>query len=368
MFLYGVSGDNQLEGFQAPEKTNSVRIIEKMQQLRELPAADYFIYSSRTVISDDAIAQIDEDVREGPTKGIFWTYATSPIESCHSVTVLTNNSHGSLSLSTVQDSNEITQEISSEMIYIPEPLSKHYLEAVVDFFSSAGPVSRSLNVGDSFSTRPHHPGSVSLISYPWQILNMHEKLMTGLSSNISGKVEQGATLKGPIIVEEGAEIYSGSYIEGPVWIARGASVGPNCFLRPSTYIGENCHVGQSVEIKNSIIMRGTQVGHLTYIGDSIIGPENNFGAGSKTANLAFHNRPIKMTVEGKKISTGRRKLGIFTGEKVKTGINSSLMPGVRLFSKAIAGAHVLVQRDIPPGMMLSYDTENVLVQRPHGYY
>ena len=127
-------------------------------------------------------------------------------------------------------------------------------------------------------------------------------------------------------------------------------------------------IGQSVEIKNSIIMKGTHVGHLSYIGDSIIGPNNNFGAGSKTANLAFHDKSIKMNILNNSIDTKRRKLGIITGMNVKTGINSSLMPGIKLYNKSIVGAHVLVQSDLPEQIIFAFDKKNELIKKKHNFY
>lgn len=57
-------------------------------------------------------------------------------------------------------------------------------------------------------------------------------------------------------------------------------------------IGDKCHVGQAVEIKNSILLPGTNVGHLSYLGDSILGEKVNFGAGTITSNLRHDGERI----------------------------------------------------------------------------
>jgi bifunctional UDP-N-acetylglucosamine pyrophosphorylase/glucosamine-1-phosphate N-acetyltransferase len=78
-----------------------------------------------------------------------------------------------------------------------------------------------------------------------------------------------------------------------------------------------------VEVKNSIIMRGTKIPHHNYIGDSVIGEGCNFGAGTKIANFRFDEKEI---IVGN-IDTGRRKLGAIIGDGVETGINASINVG-----------------------------------------
>ena len=123
-------------------------------------------------------------------------------------------------------------------------------------------------------------------------------------------------------------------------------VGKNCKIDSYVYIEENVKIGNAVEIKNSIIMDHTNVGHLSYVGDSIIGHRSNFGAGTITANLRHDNKPVKATVKGKRISTGRRKMGAIIGDDVKTGIGTLLSPGVMLYPGARTGIGAVIERDI----------------------
>ena len=162
-----------------------------------------------------------------------------------------------------------------------------------------------------------------------------------------GTVEQGAHLIGPVSVAESARIRSGAYIEGPVFIDEGADVGPNCFIRSGTSLGKKVRVGNACEIKNSIIMDGTHVGHLSYVGDSIFGEKCNLGAGTIIANLRFDDRIIKMIIKDKVVDTGRRKLGAIFGDNVKTGIKSLFMPGVKVGENTWVGANFMVERDLP---------------------
>ncbi len=168
------------------------------------------------------------------------------------------------------------------------------------------------------------------VGRPWELLAANEWLLESLSTRIDGDVDSQATLDGPVVVEEGATLKAGVTVEGPAYIAGGATVGPNAYVRGATYLGPNSKVGHAVEIKNSILMAETSVGHLSYVGDSVLGQRVNFGAGTKVANLRHDGEPVKLTVKGDRVSTGRRKLGVIVGDDVKTAINTSLNAGVVL--------------------------------------
>ncbi|MFH1450594.1 MAG: DapH/DapD/GlmU-related protein, partial [archaeon] len=141
-------------------------------------------------------------------------------------------------------------------------------------------------------------------------------------------------------------IKSGVYIEGPVMIGKNCTIGPNAFLRPYACIGNNCKVGQSVEIKNSVIMEETYVPHLSYVGDSVIGRNVNFGAGAITANLRHDNDNVKVTVKGEKVDSGLRKLGALVGDNVKFGSNVVINPGKKIGANARVWPGVVINQDI----------------------
>jgi len=187
---------------------------------------------------------------------------------------------------------------------------------------------------------------------PWDLLKTNEIILKESELVIEGEVEQGATLRGPVGVRKNAVIRAGAYIQGPVLIGMNSEIGPNNYIRPYTYIGNDVRIGNAVEIKNSIILDHTRIGHLSYVGDSIIGENCNFGAGTKVANLRLDNKTIKVSIKGERVDSGRRKLGIFMGDNVKTGINVSLMPGVKIGPNSAIGAEVLVSRDVPANTLL----------------
>ena len=166
------------------------------------------------------------------------------------------------------------------------------------------------------------------ISYPWDLFNLNEFLLSKIKRKILGQIEKSTTLKGKIVIDKGTVVKSGTYIEGPVYIGKNCQIGPNCFVRKFTSIGDDCHIGQAVEIKNSIIGDNSKISHLSYLGNSIVGENCNLGAGTIFANLRFDEKTVKVKAQGEIIDTGRKKLGAILGDNVKTGINVSLMPGV----------------------------------------
>lgn len=171
------------------------------------------------------------------------------------------------------------------------------------------------------------------IGFPWHMLEANEMMLKDGEDvlwEIRGEVEPHATLKGYVSTGEGTNIRNGAYIEGPVIIGKNCDIGPNCYIRPSTSIGDNVRIGNAVEIKNSIIMDKTHIGHLSYVGDSIIGERCNFGAGTKVANLRHDGRTVLVELGGRKFDSGRRKLGVIMGDGVHTGINSMLNVGTTI--------------------------------------
>jgi len=190
------------------------------------------------------------------------------------------------------------------------------------------------------------------IGRPWDLLVANEYFLRDIKGEIHGKVEVGANVSDRVYVGENTVIRSGSYVLGPAYIGKNCDIGPNCFIRPATSIGDHVRIGNAVEIKNSIIMDHARIGHLSYVGDSVIGMKCNLGAGTTIANLRLDGKPIKMEVGGKVVSSGRRKLGTIIADNVRTGINCTINVGVKIGPESAIGPGAVVYRDIPPNTMV----------------
>jgi bifunctional UDP-N-acetylglucosamine pyrophosphorylase/glucosamine-1-phosphate N-acetyltransferase len=190
------------------------------------------------------------------------------------------------------------------------------------------------------------------IGLPWHLLEANERALCLKAASIKGEIEEGATILGSVIICEGARVRAGAYIEGPAYIGPKSDIGPNCYIRPFTSLGRDVRIGNACEVKNSIIMDGTHAAHQSYIGDSIIGEKCNLGAGTITANIRFDKRNVKVRVREKKLDSGRRKMGVIMGDKAQTGINVSLLPGVKVGSGAWIAPGLTVYGDVASGEFL----------------
>jgi bifunctional UDP-N-acetylglucosamine pyrophosphorylase/glucosamine-1-phosphate N-acetyltransferase len=183
------------------------------------------------------------------------------------------------------------------------------------------------------------------VGRPWELLAANEWKLADQTRRIDGEVDADADVRGDVVVEAGAVIEAGVVIEGPALVRSGATVGPNAYIRGATALGENSHVGHGVEIKNSVVMANSNVPHVSYVGDSVLGTDVNLGASTQVANLRHDGEPVKLTVKGERVSTGRRKFGIVAGDGVRTGINTSLDAGVVLSAGATTNPGESVTRD-----------------------
>ncbi|MBS3815197.1 MAG: NTP transferase domain-containing protein [Hadesarchaea archaeon] len=191
-------------------------------------------------------------------------------------------------------------------------------------------------------------GSWVHVGRPWDLLAANEHALENQTPSVNGNIESNAQIGDNVTIGKGTKVKSGSYIEGPAYIGEDCEIGPNCYVRPYTSIGDRVHIGNAVEIKNSIVMKGTHAAHHSYVGDSIVGANCNFGSGTKVGNLRLDAGNIMMTLRGKLVDTGRRKLGAVLGDEVQTGINSMINPGVKMGPQSAIGPGVVLYRDLGP--------------------
>ena len=124
------------------------------------------------------------------------------------------------------------------------------------------------------------------------------------------RIEPGAVIVGPAILDEGVEIRTGAYIRQNVVLAAGSMVGAHS------------------EVKGSILLPGAKAPHQAYVGDSILGRDVNLGAGTICSNVKNVGREVSFRAGGETIHTGLRKFGAILGDGCMTGCNTVLNPGV----------------------------------------
>ena len=186
-----------------------------------------------------------------------------------------------------------------------------------------------------------------LVTFLWDLLRLNEILVNRLTaSHLDGTVSDKATVDGHLVLGKGSRVLPGAYLEGNVIVGDACQIGPNCYVRGPTSIGHNCRVGNGVEIKASILLPGAHVGHLSYVGDSILGENVNLGGGTITANFRHDGRLQRAMVGGRLVETRRRKLGAVFGDKVHTGIHTSIYPGRKLWPGVTTLPGDVVRQDL----------------------
>jgi bifunctional UDP-N-acetylglucosamine pyrophosphorylase / glucosamine-1-phosphate N-acetyltransferase len=113
-------------------------------------------------------------------------------------------------------------------------------------------------------------------------------------------------------------------------VAKSAVIGPYSRLRPESEIGEGAHIGNFVEIKKSRVGAKSKANHLTYIGDTDIGPGTNVGAGTITCNY-----------------DGKNKHRTTIGANVFVGSDSTLVAPLVIADGSYIAAGSTITEDVP---------------------
>ncbi|WP_268798720.1 bifunctional UDP-N-acetylglucosamine diphosphorylase/glucosamine-1-phosphate N-acetyltransferase GlmU [Pseudomonas huanghezhanensis] len=129
-------------------------------------------------------------------------------------------------------------------------------------------------------------------------------------------------------LRKGAVIKSNSHLEGAI-VGERADAGPFARLRPGSVLEAGAHVGNFVELKNTHMGEGAKAGHLTYLGDAVIGARTNIGAGTITCNY-----------------DGANKHKTVMGEDVFIGSNNSLVAPVDISSGATTAAGSTITQNV----------------------
>jgi bifunctional UDP-N-acetylglucosamine pyrophosphorylase/glucosamine-1-phosphate N-acetyltransferase len=109
-----------------------------------------------------------------------------------------------------------------------------------------------------------------------------------------------------------------------------AIIGPFAHLRPDALVEPEAHIGNFVEVKKSVIGKGSKANHLTYIGDATIGEGANIGAGTITCNYdGKHKHPTVI------------RDGAFIGS------NTALVAPVTVGRNAVVGAGSTITKNVP---------------------
>ena len=161
--------------------------------------------------------------------------------------------------------------------------------------------------------------------YPWEVLEGIKDFILELGKSLSE--EEFDHPQEDVWIAKDATVYPSAYIKGPCIIDSGAEIRHCAFIRGSAIVGKGAVVGNSTELKNVILFDGVQVPHYNYVGDSILGYKAHMGAGSITSNVKGDKKLVLIKNGDEIIPTGRKKVGAILGDFVEIGCCSVLNPG-----------------------------------------
>lgn len=184
------------------------------------------------------------------------------------------------------------------------------------------------------------------LKYPWHVLTVKDYFLKKVKKFIGKNtvIHHTAIIEGEVCIDDAVRIHAYAKIVGPCYIGKHTIVGNYSMIREST-IGDHCLIGGYTEVTRSYLGHHVFL-HRNYVGDSVFENHILCGSGMVCANFRFDEGEIVSSIKGVPIRTGFIKLGAFVGSEVKIGVNTSLMPGVKIAPCSHVMPHSLVSKDI----------------------
>ena len=161
--------------------------------------------------------------------------------------------------------------------------------------------------------------------YPYEVLPKIGDFIKNLGKSLDPALFENTGEN--IWIARSATVAASASITGPCIICEGAEVRHCAFIRGNAFIGKNCVVGNSTELKNVVLIDTVQVPHYNYVGDSVLGRNSHMGAGSITSNVKSDKTLVTIKTENDRLETGMKKFGAMLGDFVEVGCGSVLNPG-----------------------------------------
>jgi NDP-sugar pyrophosphorylase family protein len=190
------------------------------------------------------------------------------------------------------------------------------------------------NFSETFPSSPNIP--------PWLLIQDIVRILTQMTSTL----DRDYVVTQDVAIHKNAVIEQGVILKGPIIICENCFVAAHAYLRAGVFLKNNVVIGPGCEIKSSIIFSHSAFAHFNFIGDSIIGNNVNFEAGSVTANH-FNEKDdnvISVFYDTRIIRTGVGKFGSVIGDGSRIGANAVLSPGTILPKQSIVKRLELVDQ------------------------
>ena len=201
---------------------------------------------------------------------------------------------------------------------------------------------------------------ISKYEYPFEVLPHIKDFILELGENLS---DDFLLINENVWAHKTATIAPTASIKGPTIIDENAEIRQCAFIRGGAIVGKNCVVGNSCELKNCILFDNVQTPHYNYIGDSILGYKSHMGAGSITSNVKSDKTNVVIKSDNENLETGLRKVGAFLGDNVEIGCNSVLNPGTVIGTNSRVYPLTSVRGVIPQDSIVKSMNDIVVIQK-----
>lgn len=178
--------------------------------------------------------------------------------------------------------------------------------------------------------------------FPWELTTNLKEIIEEIIPNLDENFEK----QNGIAIHKSSFIESGVVMKRPIIVMGNCNIGSHAYFREGVFLDNNVRIGPSSEIKSSIICAETAIAHLNYIGNSIVGQNVNFEAGSIAANHYNErsNKRILVKWNDEVIDIEVEKFGAVVGDNSKIGANGVLSPGTILPKNSIVKRLELIEQ------------------------
>ncbi|MFX1577748.1 MAG: bifunctional sugar-1-phosphate nucleotidylyltransferase/acetyltransferase [Promethearchaeota archaeon] len=203
----------------------------------------------------------------------------------------------------------------------------------------------------------------------WNILEALPILFERLRHQKGDRIDSSATVSdsvhiiGDVWVGPKARIYPGASLVGPVFVGSKAVIGNNCLIRDHTVIEQGARTGFSCELRNTLMMPGSKVGHLAFIGDSILGFDVEVGASVVLSNYRFDGAEVCVMLREQLVSTHTDKFGAVIGDIAKIGCGVVVLPGRTIGYNSWIDPSIVVEKNVGDNIHLKLKQSLIEEQR-----
>ncbi len=244
----------------------------------------------------------------------------------------------------------------------------------------------AIDAGHNIQAVEAQKGFVDL-DKPWHILEANYNWLEYMSSKLTeskigrdSKISDGATIEGNIVVGDNCEIGAGVIIEGDLWLGDNSKIVQGAFIEPGVAIGKNCLVrrygqlergtslgddglvGHNAEISGVFMRRAWAYHYGEYWG--VLGDSGDLGAATVCGNLRFDDMQTAHRIKGRREIPRLGANAAYLGDYVRTGVNTIIMPGVKVGPYSVLGPGAIINEDVPERTLVYVKQE--LVKREWG--